>query len=331
MAMTETVSKINRILEGLMSCQLEFRPAGELVSGDWNLSELELRLDHESDVSPRFIECESSGDFGFPIHVDGSFAGLAVVKGNNGMKSERLVALADLLSEILQQQLHQQDRGVSTSALEERMKVLQFSDDEESNVIQIRPTRLERVREMIAMLEEDAAASTTIVDATSNPKTSLPLLIDANIEFPMQRLAIELHEASGRWAMLPLEDLASDILDSRESLKSLGGMTLFVRDLASLSEQKQTKLAEYLSTLPSGEMPHVIAGRSEGFILPRLLNLFCVTRLDLSAEVTRPQLEAAVTEILENARRTTVSKSANSVNMAPVHSMYFDPDQTTVH
>lgn len=333
MELTETVSKINRILEGLMGCTLEFRPADALTTDEWNLSQLELI---DEDDGRGFLESESSGDFGFPINVNGAFAGLAVVNGSQGLRHGKLLILAELLSVILEKSLVGQEREESARIVEERLQVLQLADEDDSNVVPMRTSRLERVRQMIADLEASEARE-SVEETKSSSTTSVPLLITTASNFPLQYLAIEIHQTSGRWAMLSLADLPADVLDSREGLKELGGVTIFIRDLRQLSGHQQEKLAEYLAMNPSTDMPQVIAGLNadteQTALNARLASQFCRVDLAGSSAVGESVRDAVTAGLQLVLKRSGEAQSAAAFAMQPAitHASYFDPDQATVH
>jgi predicted Rossmann fold nucleotide-binding protein DprA/Smf involved in DNA uptake len=164
-------------------------------------------------------------------------------------------------------------------------------------------------------------------------------------QFPVNRVAIEIHELSGRWAFVSVEDLPADVFANRESIEKLGGLTLFIRDIASLSTNQQLKLAEYLARAASDDTPHVIAASSlsvddlihQGRILPYLSRLFTVSTLNTTsnksaAQITKELVEASLQQLVENARSATVSEHQVGENFIPFNAQYFNPDdQSTVH
>jgi hypothetical protein len=139
--------------------------------------------------------------------------------------------------------------------------------------------------------------------------------------------------------------LPAEIFNSRESLEELGGLTLFIRDVATLTTNQQLKLAEYLGRAASDETPHIIAGATEsvedllhnGRILPYLSRLFTVSTLNTSsnktaAQITTELVEASLQQIVSNTRTETVESHQVGENFIPFNAQYFNPDdQSTVH
>ena len=333
MVMVELISRMNRILSGLMSCTIEFQPAETLKAGDWNNHELEL-FRQRSDLRPLFIEGAGSRCFGFPVNVAGSFAGLAVVTNWTGSDNKQLILLAELITAILEHGINKQDRAERLRLIEERLRLL----DEPQNVIQLRggPRRPGQFPSL-----GDIELNDELRSAPPSPLTSLPLLIQVDPGFPLDRIAIEVHQQTQRWAMIGVEDLPADIFHSREGLRELGAITLFIRDLTTLSTEQQLRLAEYLTTSPGGEMPHVIAGINESVeslieskkVLPHLIELFCFSRLQVGgdgktpSQVTRDFIEASLRQLLEQAR----AKLKNGEAFVPFHVQQLDPNQPTMH
>ena len=333
MAMTEKIAKINRIIDGLMGCKLEFEPLQDLVQDQWNQEALSA-LSSEASPLPFYIEGRDQGRFGFPVCIEGTLAGLAVVEGFSQARPAQLINLAELVSLVLEYGLMHEERVEGLRALEERTILGQ---EKASNVIPLRPVR--SLHPDYSNVIEDFSS---IRDVRPSSLTSTPLLIETKAGFPLHRIALEIHELSGRWAMFNIEDMPSDILNSREGLKELGAVTLFIRDLETLNVAQQLKLAEYLATQPSTEMPQVIAGLngstanpSETFgnshhILPHLLSLFCISNLPWTAQtpdqVTREFISTSLHHLLQ---RCSLRCSLGTQN--PNQNPDQTPDNSVVH
>jgi Sigma-54 interaction domain len=162
-------------------------------------------------------------------------------------------------------------------------------------------------------------------------------LIETKPDFPLHRIAVEIHQMSERWALVNLSDLPSDILDSRESLEELGAVSLFIKNLESLSVEQQIRLAEYLATKPGMDMPHIIAGitaleeGAETQILPHLLDQFCHSQLDWTdrspEEITRTFIAASLELLVETSRENLKSGQY----YMPFHIRHLDPNHPIMH
>jgi Sigma-54 interaction domain len=329
--MLESITKINRILKGLMSCQLEFHPIETLERSDWNAHDLSL-MSRSTDDRPQFIESESSRSFGFPVNIHGRFAGLAVVRDMKAAKHSQLIQLAELLTVVLECSLERESKSENLRLIQERLQVL----GEETNVVPMRSLRLSRA----ALQVEDLPEKPVSID---HAISSQPLLIEVPEGFPLRRVALEVHQMSARWAFLALEHLAPGILGSREELKALGGITLYIEDLSKLSATEQEQLANYLATKPGEDMPQVIAGvfapieslRSHGALLPRLIDSFCVTRLNWTyrngQQVTKDLVEASLRFIIERAREQALVPGDEGLRFLPMNVFQLRNDSPTLH
>jgi len=237
--------------------------------------------------------------------------------------------LAELMTMMLESGLRQEDRKDKLRMIEERIAML----DETSNVIPLRPARYGRVLEVNDIDFEE--------ETPKSPVTTAPLLLEATAAFPLQRIAIEIHQMSDRWAMVGAEDLPQEVFNSRESLKELGNITVFIRDLTRLTINQQLKLAEYLGTKPGADMPHVIAGINSdaeeliaaGALLPHLAQLFTLIKLQWSEKpsemITRELINATIQHILASVREN--SHAVGDDHFIPFHIQYFKNDEKQMH
>jgi hypothetical protein len=137
MATTETLVKLNRILDGLMGVKLglQFQAADELSIDQWKSGDLQI-LKEKSELAPQYIQDGTGTTLGFPINLQGNFAGLAVVNNWNGARPKQLMLLAELVTSMLERGLAEEDRREKLKTLEERMLL---ETDKPKNVIALRP------------------------------------------------------------------------------------------------------------------------------------------------------------------------------------------------
>ena len=333
--MTDLIPKINKILKGFMGehVRLEYQPAKALVEQQW----VGLNLT-TAEALPSVLENQADGSFAFPIVTDGALQGLAVVKGWMGSRPNQLVEIAGLLTDVLEFGSRDEIRLDKLRSLEEKLVVMKGAD----NVIPLRPSRLAQVRKQIVELEEleafQAKSLQNEMPKEAQELSSMPVLIQVQPGFPLHPVAVELHEVSGRWAMLSLSDLPADTLSSRESIKELGNLTLFIKDLAALTTEQQIKLGEYLAIKPDADMPQIIAGITAspkeliegGKVLAHLFELFCL--MQWSEKETEGVTTGTITASLRNMLKPTGKKEhVVGQHVIPFNARYFDPDHPTVH
>ena len=291
MLRTESWMKINRILKGLIDCEVEFLSAQEISDVDWSTDQL-LAAGEKYNDRPAYLIGEAGTSLGFPLFADGEFTGLAVIRGCNGRVQEQLPeelkGLAELLVSVMQRSIaieQNDESGIYDASSSDSF------DQHDTNVIQLRSARYNEVREMLESVHEQ------------NPTIATPVLIESADPLEIHRAAVEAHEASGRWAMLPLEGLAEEVLGDRNELKSLGGATIFIADLAQLSAERQSFVRGYLAIQPSTEMPQNVAGCSD-----------------------RSRVQASLLKCFEPAQPLNTLAL-----MIPFHVQHLDQDHPTVH
>lgn len=331
--MHQLTTRLNRIFENVLGCRVEFQPDDELSLVDWSSNDLD-EVRGEAALSPKYIVSQSTDSFGFPVRREGVLLGLAVVHGFKDARPQRLMVLAEMMSMVLDYGVRQGDRVEKLRVIEERMAA--FGD--RSNVV---PLFRNVDSNVLQITETELIAQDTLV----SPLLTSPLLLVANAAFPLNRVAVEIHQMSGRWAFVSVEDLPATIFDSRESIEQLGGLTLFIRDIARLTTGQQIKLAEYLARAASDETPHVIAGANEsvedllhsGRILPYLSRLFTVSPVNVAtkksaSQITQELVEASLQSLASKVQVDTASEHKVGDNFIPFNAQYFGPDNdSTVH
>lgn len=318
MAMTQLTKRLNRIFDNVMGCKLTYQLADEVSDSQFPAVEI-AALRANLTEAPQYIEGLNAQTFGFPISVRGSFSGLVVVEELEGARPQKLMMMAELLTMVLENGLRQEDRKERLRLIEERLSLM----DEDSNVIPLRPARYGRVLQVVdTHMESEMGPS---------PVVTTPLLLETEASFPLSRVAIEIHHESKRWALLNIEDLAPDALNSRESIEQLGGLTLFIRDLSNLTTVQQLKLAEYLAAKPTEDMPHIIAGVNQpaqdliqaGRLLPHLVEQFAVSNVQTSnktaGQIAKELIDATVQHIVAK----TQESHAYGEHFIPFNVQYF--------
>ena len=331
MAMNETMIRMNRIFENVLGCTLEFQAAEQLDAELWAAGDVAACRNGRPGL-PQYVESLQANSFGFPINHDGQFAGFVVVHGMAEARPKKLILLAELVSMVLEYGLKQEDRRERLRLIEERLFLMDESTKSNSNIIPLRPARFERVLEVTEMDFE--------TEVPASPLITMPLLLQVDPTFPLHRVALEIHNMSRRWAFLSLTDLPSDILTSKENLVQLGGITLFIPDLAKLTTEQQIRLAEYLAMKPSDDAPQVVAGVTEdvqqlelaGRLMAHLTEHFMISKLEFASkssdQITSELIEASLQHICDQMRET----HAIGNHVVPFHIQYFQNEEHgTVH
>jgi hypothetical protein len=334
MALTVLVARIARIFRSLIGCEITFETAESLMTaddearGEWNSSDLTaLQI---GKTPPIYIISASGNSYGFPVFCGGVFTGLAVTTNWENASPSKLIQLGDLIASTLENGVHQEEQRERLLVIEERLNLLREDQNPSSNVIPLRPSHAGR---SLHVTEIKVA-----LQGKPSPLTSTPILIETTPDFQLDRVALEIHQISQRWAFVNILDLPADILDSRESFEQLGGVTLFIRDIAKLNVNQQLRLAEYLAGDTSPDKPQIIAGingshadRAYTNVLSHLVDLFCVA----SSEKSDKTPKQIALELVEASLRHILAQMPEShqvgEHIIPFHPQYFEPDQPTMH
>lgn len=348
------IARLKRIFNGLLGSPFEFHTARSLVAADWRNEDFDelnrlLNAGPACDVTVRlpYLKSRTGDRFAFPICSDLEFMGFAVVWTTKQASDKRLLLMAELLALIFEYALTRGEYADTLQLLAEKTTLMNALDGE-SNVRSFRPVSplrpAETSVESLEWTPSDNMSQATAQDDRLAPLASFPLLIQARPDFPLVRVAIEIHHGSGRWAFVSFKDLPENLFSSRTSIEELGSMTLFIPDLTELSTEQQLKLAEYLATEPCGDKPHIIAGIkwnpqelvAGGHLLPHLLRSFCLSHLNWTGSgadsPSRETVRLSLRQIRDQTERSAARLRAGTVraepgNLIPFHLKDFDPDQ----
>lgn len=302
--MNDLIVKLDQILSGLTSCRLDFQSSELINSDDWNESELQRLMANEA-LGTKYINGKNPDILGVPVYMHGRFAGLAVVRGRIEGSPLNPASFAELLSTLIELRMTSETRSSALISFEERLRIQEgFS----GNVTPIRPTRLSQVRAWRNQLEENENRKTS-KGQVNNIRMTGPMLLEDMDPEDAKRVALNLHEISGRWAFLSISDLAPETFESTDSLHALGGVTLFIEDLSLVTTSQQIRLAELLSRSPSDDSPTIIA---------------CMSSED------RDKVMPHLLEMLQTSQRVRV-EDPNRAHIIPFDLRLLDQDQAPVH
>jgi hypothetical protein len=184
----------------------------------------------------------SGNDLFIPIVVQEQFLGAAVIPHGWELSEETRKKVAQLVRMVLEPKLHNE----FLARRESNLKCLQGLEFPETNLTLFGESGFDII--------EEAETEGLLDDSSST--TSLIHLYGQQISM-IKKVALQIHEFSGRWAFVPFEDIQKDV-HSATDLSNLGGMTIFVENVESLSPEKQDILAEYLSLPRTLEEPLIL-------------------------------------------------------------------------
>lgn len=352
MNVAELVSRMSRLFHGLIGRELEFQVSESLRAGMWAPNDLTRMRESDPGQLPKYFSSTDGASYGFPLVVNRVFVGLAVVNdwpetkaetkaaADEKTRAEKLMTAAEFFAVILENGLKMREKNERLRILEDRMRAQESA--KQSNVIQFRSPRFAHSTQVT---DTSPTASAATAGQPNLLVTALPLLIETKPEFPLHRIALEIHQLANRWAFLSFDDLPREIFNSREGVQQLGAVTLFIRDLTQLSPGQQVKLTEYLAIQPGLDMPQVLAGiqaplrelEAQGKIIPQLARYFCHTSLHWSErapeQINRELITASLQHILQQTKQHTAIDVTPAMveQIVPPNVQYIVPEQSSLH
>lgn len=229
------------------------------------------------------------GQLHFPVFHFSRLVGHILVRDASRLNEQKQNELADLIELCIEGPMSLGDHVNTLSEVENRIKKQEQRSMLAENVFPLR------------RLQEEA-------EVKFHPKLlgfSLPCLIESAHSIEIKKMALELHELSGRYAFICLNDLT---INSAAGLCSIGTATVFIPEVASLTPRKQQVLLEYLRLLGSEDYPHIIAGSTKSFaelqnlgtLDAQLLDLISTSHLVLDRPTAQYSDEHLVTFFLSN-------------------------------
>ena len=246
---------------------------------------LELRPLMDMSKLARSNEAVVSGnDLFIPIIVEEQFLGTAVIPHGWELSEDKRKGIAQLVRMVLEPKLYNDflERRESNLAA---VQNLGFPD---SNLVVFgdeRPTENDQ-----AYLLETTSFTTSLIH------------LQGKQESMIKKVALQIHEFSGRWAFVPFKDVQTE-LHTMMDFCNLGGVTLYVENVETLSAKSQDLLNEYLSSPRSLEEPLILTSSTvklgnlgEFISAPILLEEMENTNLEIERA---PLTSAALREVIE--------------------------------
>lgn len=316
--MDELLVRLNQIFSSLVGSRLAFVPITQIDVETWGVDEL-AAMAGSTAGAPAYVKDQEGRSIGFPVRdAQNALAGLAVVSNWRPADSRRVFDLAELAASLIARRLTGQTDRVETLRHAEEHFQLQTNP---KNVIPLRRTRLPQTEHLWPVPPPPK------FNATS-------LLIQVKRGFPVHQFASEVHSRTERWAFLSVSDLPEDAFESRETLKQLGAITLFIENLAMLPLEHQAKLAEYLRTVPTEDTPMILAAiqddpdelEARNKLDPALRSALAYARMPWN-----PQDTDAAT--IRKSLRLMIDGRAPEAetHFVPFHQSLLEDEQPTVH
>ncbi|WP_373998519.1 hypothetical protein [Bdellovibrio bacteriovorus] len=205
-------------------------------------------------------------DLHIPIRVNGSILGTAVVPSADDLNAEKRQGVAQLVRMVLEPAMYKW-----------------YLDQKESNLLELSKANL--TLDNVALFGEDPLPSIdeilsdTELDLNEGLATELIsqlIHLEGRSENTNKKVALQLHEITGRWAFVPFNDIKGQ-LHSAQDIAKMGAMTIFVENVEKLNAAEQELLMDYIAEERSSEEPLIITSSS--------VTLDELTRSDLASDL----------------------------------------------
>lgn len=319
----ESVTRVGKLISSLFACQVRFQSV-EAFLKQARAEELYLEQDlvffhSRLFTPPDRLRSKRPGTIAFPLLVrrhstldgtaDVSLVGVATIERLAATDDQRLTEVGEFLKLAVEAKLDAFERLL---AIEQREAQLtkEKVDRENSKVIQLFPRILER--HGLPSLTDPVH---TVPDSKFNSGIlESPLLLQTNSEtngldncVAIDRIAVDLFNRTDLWFFVKIEDLHADAFVSIQSIKDLGRMCIFIRDLAQISIDHQIRLAEaFTSDTLGSDGPRLIAASSEplselvtsGRVLEHFAKIF--RSVELKSGVSAGSIQSVISFIIES-------------------------------
>lgn len=244
-----------------------------------------------SELTPGDDTFTRGKDLHIPISVKGNFLGTAVVPSADDLSSEKRGGIAQLVRMVLEPAMYKW-----------------YLDQKEANLEELNKAQpdLQNIRlfgETLPSLDELLDGGQDLPHhGPDNELVSHLIHLDGRSEINNKKVALQLHELSGRWAFVPFADIKGQLHSSMD-IARLGGMTIFIEHAESLNEAEQELLMEYISEEHLPDEPLIItssqknldelseASLNSQFVDEMSVNCFEVDRAPLTSQGLKEVLE----------------------------------------
>ncbi|MGE5086547.1 MAG: hypothetical protein ACM3MG_09625 [Bacillota bacterium] len=186
-------------------------------------------------------------DFHVPIKVNGSLLGTAVVPQADDLNDEKKQGVTQLIRMVLEPAMYKWYLDQKESNLAEISK----ANFETENLHVFGDESLPTIDELLEDTRSDLAKG------LSTELISNLIHLEGHSEIINKKVALQLHEMTGRWAFVPFNDIKGQLHSSYDIAK-MGAMTIFIENVELLNGPEQELLTEYLSEVHSSDEPIII-------------------------------------------------------------------------
>lgn len=262
-----TLERLSQLVHKQYGCGFQYWDSAEIVSARFS----DIRNVLGAGKTARSGECVY-----FPIFFEKELNGAVEIQPSQTMDEKTLHRLDQTVRLVLQSSLENVHRLDRIEVLEQQIQNSvdkEVFSEVETKVVNLAERR--HARENAELPEKALPILETM---------SFPFLIEARSEMDAFKMAVEIHQLSGRRIFLPIEDLAPETFDSAATLRELGAATLYTAKVEALSQKIQQTLVQYYAGERKKDDPQIIVAstktyaelKQNGNLIPDFVNRLAV-------------------------------------------------------
>lgn len=186
-------------------------------------------------------------DLHIPIQVNGAHLGTAVVPSADDLNDERRQGVTQLVRMVLEPAMYKW-----------------YLDQKEANLLEL--TKAELDLDNVRLFGEppppslDEILNEHLNHLNESPASELIshlIHLEGSSANTNKKVALQLHELTGRWAFVPFNDIKAQ-LHSSQDIAKMGAMTIFVEKVEDLNPAEQELLLDYIAEDCASDEPLIL-------------------------------------------------------------------------
>lgn len=186
-------------------------------------------------------------DLHIPLCVNGAILGTAVIPSADDLNKEKQQGVTQLVRMVLEPAMYKWHLEQKEANLMELSKANLTLD----NVLLFGEEPMPSIDEILA---GDVAE---LNEGPAEDLISNLIHLEGRSELTNKKVALQLHEITGRWAFVPFNDIKGQ-LHSSQDIAKMGAMTIYIENVAALNSAEQELLMDYIGEDRFSDEPLII-------------------------------------------------------------------------
>jgi hypothetical protein len=232
-----TIDRLAHLILRQYGCQMEYLHLTELQRAVLPTARHQLAAN----------QTVTSGESIFiPVFLNRKLAGAAQIMHAYDLSSSELRLIQQIVQTVIESTLMNLDRMELLSDLEAQLKHV----EQNHNVLPLSHFR---------------PNPNPVENRKSNDQFDFACLIESRSQLDIFKMALEIHNYSGRYAFLPAKDLSQDVWEDFDQLQKLGPASIYIEEIADLSLERQEFIYNFLRSRVRKSSPQIIVGTTRTF------------------------------------------------------------------